>query len=629
MAHRIYESIGDNAQYLTLAYLADTDGKTPLPEAAVTRKYWYNTFSNICHSYSSALVKLRLCSESIQWLEKCADQATDLKKKIRLYKLIHQTALTITLPKPGNLGSTSRYPWDQYNFRKTYPTAMLNHIQQTIRQNPCLTVNKTDTYSSTNKLQFGVFTTGRIDCGQTLFMETDMLCVNSNISPVCENCNATLLDDIYLCARCQITFCNETCYTAAQYHHILCAKDISALTRKIHSAASTKTLIPLLIFKLFAIAITTHKHPLDLPHVHNLANIEYETNIYRAYSMQSIDDYLAIIGILGFSQFQPNFDYWVFLTLDNILTSNTFAYKASDGTPWKSYVLLHIDILNHSCHPNAVLSVEGSIAKVTALQALPTGDEVVISYIDNTADVEDRQKFLLNGWEFVCRCADIARYLRISDIEALRQTNKQICGCVSGEYERCLNKATDRIANDNDSSLQKLAKCIADDDDDGLLILRQDATFDQMITKHLCSIYDNIQEHASNIVSQALLSRYRAIQNLRGRTMLHFVAESNIDMVSTLIRHGVPIDTTDNHMHSPLWIAVIFCQTDVVALLAKHGAKVNTNVLHFAVSNDAHRIVEILLENGADPNATSHNGDIPLHWATATDNPAIIRTLVR
>ncbi len=51
--------------------------------------------------------------------------------------------------------------------------------------------------------------------------------------------------------------------------------------------------------------------------------------------------------------------------------------------------------------------------------------------------------------------------------------------------------------------------------------------------------------------------------------------------------------------------------------------------LHFAVKHGKREVVELLLQNAADPNREhSHNGDTPLHYAVMRGEKEIVRMLV-
>ncbi|RUS14713.1 hypothetical protein BC937DRAFT_93437, partial [Endogone sp. FLAS-F59071] len=407
-ALRIFESIGGDEQYLILAYNADQSSTDHQIPGAAAKQYRDETYTNICFCHASALRNLHLYNESIPWYEKCSSRATSDAERQQLNLHIQNIKQH---KSGGSLDSTNRYPWDIYNKRKNDPAALLSNIKSTIESGSYLTVKKIEIYSSDEQPQFGIFTTKQTARSQPVFTEMHTLCVHSAVSPVCDHCNADLWDDPFRCPRCSTAYCDQNCRMAAQnlYHDQLCTKDISVLTRDINSASSTKSLIPLQILKLFAISITTGIHPLDQPLVRNLAHITFERGLHRPYSLQSLDNYTAIIDILDLRQFRSDFDYWIYLTLENLLVSNIFAHKTSEGVPWKAYIFPHIAMFNHSCTPNASLSMEGIETKIVASSILQPGDEVVISYIDNMARVEERQKILLHGWGFVCRCAKCIR----------------------------------------------------------------------------------------------------------------------------------------------------------------------------------------------------------------------------
>ncbi|KAK9945746.1 hypothetical protein M0R45_011245 [Rubus argutus] len=63
-----------------------------------------------------------------------------------------------------------------------------------------------------------------------------------------------------------------------------------------------------------------------------------------------------------------------------------------------------ISIINHSCLPNSVLLFEGRSAVVRAVQHIPKGAEVLISYIDTAGSTVTRQKALKEQYLFTCAC---------------------------------------------------------------------------------------------------------------------------------------------------------------------------------------------------------------------------------
>ncbi|KAI4307314.1 hypothetical protein L6164_030517 [Bauhinia variegata] len=63
-----------------------------------------------------------------------------------------------------------------------------------------------------------------------------------------------------------------------------------------------------------------------------------------------------------------------------------------------------ISIINHSCLPNSVLVFEGRSAVVRAVQHIPNGSEVLISYIETAGSSMTRQKVLKEQYLFTCTC---------------------------------------------------------------------------------------------------------------------------------------------------------------------------------------------------------------------------------
>lgn len=61
-------------------------------------------------------------------------------------------------------------------------------------------------------------------------------------------------------------------------------------------------------------------------------------------------------------------------------------------------------MINHSCTPNAVIVFDGPRMSVRALDAIYTGKEVLISYIDSTAPYGVRQAELQDQYFFTCGC---------------------------------------------------------------------------------------------------------------------------------------------------------------------------------------------------------------------------------
>ncbi|KAJ0789540.1 putative [histone H3]-lysine(4) N-trimethyltransferase chromatin remodeling SET family [Helianthus annuus] len=76
-----------------------------------------------------------------------------------------------------------------------------------------------------------------------------------------------------------------------------------------------------------------------------------------------------------------------------------------------------VSIINHSCYPNSVLVFEGRMATVRAMQHIPKGGEVLISYIETAGSTLTRQKALKEQYFFTCSCPRCIKLGQKDDIE--------------------------------------------------------------------------------------------------------------------------------------------------------------------------------------------------------------------
>ncbi|KAI9650985.1 hypothetical protein NHQ30_001022 [Ciborinia camelliae] len=87
------------------------------------------------------------------------------------------------------------------------------------------------------------------------------------------------------------------------------------------------------------------------------------------------------------------------------LSTNAFRVESNIGN---GPIGLCLDPLlaraNHRCHPNAAISFNGKRATLRALSPIAKGEQVFISYIDETQRQEVRQAALSETWFFKCLC---------------------------------------------------------------------------------------------------------------------------------------------------------------------------------------------------------------------------------
>jgi ankyrin repeat protein len=110
------------------------------------------------------------------------------------------------------------------------------------------------------------------------------------------------------------------------------------------------------------------------------------------------------------------------------------------------------------------------------------------------------------------------------------------------------------------------------------------------------------------------------------------VKENNIPEVLNIIEYGANINAITKYGHIPLHFAH---EENMIMTLINHGADVNakegmgrTPLTYMAARYDEPKNVIKLIEQGADINTTTQMGWTPLHWATKNGNIAVVKSLI-
>ena len=124
---------------------------------------------------------------------------------------------------------------------------------------------------------------------------------------------------------------------------------------------------------------------------------------------------------------------------------------------------------------------------------------------------------------------------------------------------------------------------------------------------------------ATHVIAKPDISIYRAAEN------------GDYKDVEAHILTGTPVNGLSVEGHSPLYYAVLSGKADVVELLLHNGASPNaegngaTNALYTAAGEGNIRIVRDLLAAGADPKANKRTGATPLYAAADSGNPEMVK----
>ena len=178
--------------------------------------------------------------------------------------------------------------------------------------------------------------------------------------------------------------------------------------------------------------------------------------------------------------------------------------------------------------------------------------------------------------------------------------------------------------------------------------------------------------HASYNDCVHLLLEYGANPNMQtnhdrendmgAQTALMLAADcSNIDNIKLLLEHGANPNLQDDRGYTALWLAIRNMNIDIVKLFLQNGAHLNIqdrngdtplmeaiffaayfDITDGAIDADAlmtanplstlgkfMKIIQLLLENGADHTIQNNSGETALHPRYARDNKAIVKLILK
>ncbi|GAB4544996.1 MAG: hypothetical protein Fur002_18700 [Anaerolineales bacterium] len=164
-------------------------------------------------------------------------------------------------------------------------------------------------------------------------------------------------------------------------------------------------------------------------------------------------------------------------------------------------------------------------------------------------------------------------------------------------------------------------------------------------TQRLLSLTPSLIHEKENGLSSVMLAAYQ-----RNVDMAEFLAEKkvNIDIFEAaaigklnrimlmVARDPLAINAYSEDGFQPLGLACFFGHYETVKFLINTGASINSpshnelsvTPLHSSTAGNYEKIVELLLDHEADPNARDQQGFTPLHIAAQNGNLQIIRLLL-
>lgn len=169
----------------------------------------------------------------------------------------------------------------------------------------------------------------------------------------------------------------------------------------------------------------------------------------------------------------------------------------------------------------------------------------------------------------------------------------------------------------------------------------QDCLFRSCFRNDYNAMYDAVMKNRKEIV-QIMIANGASVHasGKYGETCLHRAARNNhVDLAKILVQAGCDVKSTDDQGHYVTHACgmTIFDTTPTLRwfLLEAAGKEdvdlrdfTGRTALHEAAHWGNYEVCKSLLEFGADVNAASNEGNVPLHGRGATDRPNVWRLLV-
>ncbi|XP_020209505.1 histone-lysine N-methyltransferase ASHR1, partial [Cajanus cajan] len=239
---------------------------------------------------------------------------------------------------------------------------------------------------------------------------------NSSVSAQkrCDGCYATT-NALSRCSRCQVArYCGTACQRSEWKLHRLECEALSRLDKDKRKSVTPSIRLMVRLYlrrklqneKIILSTVMDNYHLVEAL-VSHMSDITEEQLVLYAQMANLVNSILQWPEI-NIKEIAENFSKFA---------CNVHTICDSELRPVGTGLYPVISIINHSCLPNSVLVFEGRSALVRAMQHIPTGTEVLISYIETAGSTMTRQKALKEQYLFTCTCPRCSKAGQYDDIQ--------------------------------------------------------------------------------------------------------------------------------------------------------------------------------------------------------------------
>ncbi|KAI3689087.1 hypothetical protein L2E82_47035 [Cichorium intybus] len=293
-----------------------------------------------------------------------------------------------------------------------------------------------------------LFTSREFSPGEIILREEPYVSV-PNKPPVesrCDWCFTSI--NVKRCSSCQVVwYCGSKCQTADWKLHRLECQLLAKLEK-----TRIKSLTPSirLMVKLYLRRKLQNEKIIPTTVMDNYNLVKDLVSHISEVEEKQLVLYAQMASLVSIILQWPNLNIKEIAENFSKLACNAHTICNSELIPLGTGLYPVISIINHSCSPNSLLVFEGRIATVRAMQQIPKGSEVLISYIETAGSTMTRQKALKEQYFFICSCSRCIKLGQCDDIEESAVV----------EGYRCKNHTCDGfLLRDSESKGFKCQKC--------------------------------------------------------------------------------------------------------------------------------------------------------------------------
>ncbi|XLR32740.1 hypothetical protein S83_060640 [Arachis hypogaea] len=270
------------------------------------------------------------------------------------------------------------------------------------------------TVSSVPEKGRSLFVTKDFYPGEVIISQEPYVCVpnNNSVQKRCEGCFTTT--NLKKCSRCQVVwYCGTSCQKLEWKFHRLECEVLSRLDndKKKYVTPSIRLMVKLYLRrklqneKIIPSTVMDNYNLVEAL-VSHMSDITKEQLLLYA-QMANLVNVILQWPEINIKEIAENFSKFA---------CNAHTICDSELRPLGTGLYPVISIINHSCLPNSVLVFEGRSASVRAVQHVPKGSEVLISYIETAGSTMTRQKALKEQYLFNCTCPRCSKLGQYDDI---------------------------------------------------------------------------------------------------------------------------------------------------------------------------------------------------------------------